>query len=65
MKWDENEQKTFTSINRLSLHFLLGLTDAAEKELLEYGKIVRNGSWVSNCRISKSEESNRTLTLTI
>ena len=52
---DENEQKISTSINRLrcSLHFLLGLADAAEKELLEYDKIVRNGPLVSNCRIVK------------
>ena len=35
---DENEQRIFTSINRLrcSLHFLLGLADAAEKGLLKY-----------------------------
>ena len=41
-KMDENEQKIFTSINRLrcSLHFLLELADAAEKGLLEYDKIV-------------------------
>ena len=62
---DENEQKIFTSINRLrcSLHFLLGLADAAEKGLLEYDKIVRNGPLVSNCRISKSGESNTTRTI--
>ena len=55
---DENEQKMFTSINRLrcSLHVLLDLADAAEKGLLEYDKIVRNGILVSNCRISKSGE---------
>ena len=59
---DENEQKIFTSINRLrcSLHFSLGLADVAKKELLEYDKIVRNGPLVSNCRISKSGESNTT-----
>ena len=62
---DENEQKIFTSINRLrcSLHFLLGLADAAEKGLLEYDKIVRNGPLVSNCRIVKSGESNTTRTI--
>ena len=51
---NENEKKIFTSINRLrySLHFFLGLADAAEKGLLEYDKIVRNGPLVSNCRIS-------------
>ena len=59
---DEIEQKIFTSINRLrcSLHFLLGLANAAEKGLLEYDKIVRNGPLVSNCRIAKSGESNMT-----
>ena len=42
---DENEQKIFTFVNRLrwSLHFLLGLADAAEKGLLEYDKIFRTG----------------------
>ena len=59
---DLNEQKIFTSVNRLrcSLHFLLGMVDAAEKWLLEYDKIVQNGPVVSNCRISKSGESNTT-----
>ena len=53
---DENKQKIFTSINRLrcSLHFLLGLAEAAEKGLLEYDKIIRNGPLVSVCKISKS-----------
>ena len=62
---DENEQKIFTSINRLrcSLHFLLGLAHAAKKRLLEYDKIVRNGTLVSNCGIAKSGESNTTQTI--
>ena len=62
---DENEQKMFTSINRLrcSLHVLLDLADAAEKGLLEYDKIVGNGILVSNCRISKSGESSITRTI--
>ena len=50
-------KKIFTSINKLrcSLHFLLGLADAAEKGLIEYDKIVQNGPVVSNCRISNLE----------
>ena len=62
---DESEQKIFTSIDRLrcSLHFLLGLAEAAEKGLLEYDKIVRNEPLVSNCKISKSAESNTTRTI--
>ena len=60
---NENEKKIFTSINRLrySLHFFLGLADAAEKGLLEYGKIVRNGPLVSNCRISGESNTTRTI----
>ena len=59
---DQSEQKIFTPINRLrcSLYFLLGLADAGEKGLLGYDKIVQNGPVVSNCRISKSGESNTT-----
>ena len=62
---NENEQNIFTSINRLrcSLNFLLGLADAAEKGLLEYDKIVRNGPLLSNCRISHSGEWNTTRTI--
>ena len=60
---NENEKKIFTSINRLrySLHFFLGLADAAEKGLLEYDKIIRNGPLVSNCRISGESNTTRTI----
>ena len=44
---------------------MLGLADAAEKRLLEYDKFVQNASVVSNCRISKSGESNTTRTIRI
>ena len=62
---DQNEQKIFTSINslRCSLHFLLCFPDATEKGLLESDKIVDNRSVVSNCRISKSGQSNTTRTI--
>ena len=61
----QNGQKILTSINRLrcSLHFLLGLPDAAEKGMLEYDKIVQNWPVFSNCRISKSGESNTARTI--
>ena len=42
---------------------MLGLADAAEKGLLEYDKIVRNGPLRSNCRISQSGEWNTTRTI--
>ena len=56
---DQNEQKIFTFINRLrcSLHFLVGLADAAEKGLLQCDKIVENGPVVSNCRMSQNLEN--------
>ena len=37
--------------------------DAAEKRLLESDKIIENRSVVSNCRISKSGQSNTTRTI--
>ena len=67
---DQNEQKIFTPINRLSLHVLAYTNSvactsswAAEKGLLEYDRMVRNGPVISNCTISKSGESYTTRTI--
>ena len=62
-KINESENKIYTSINKLrcNLHFLLGLSDAADKELNEYDKIVQNNGIInSKVRIQKHRESGAT-----